>query len=62
MSNTAFLKIDNVPGDSRDSEHPGWVELVDGYFVFERRWVEKGEETWESIGGERMDRSNALPC
>jgi len=60
MAETAFLKIDNVPGDSKDSKHPGWVEIVDAHFVFERRWEEKGAETYETSADYREDRSNAL--
>jgi hypothetical protein len=41
MDYSAFLKIDNVPGDSKDSKHPGWIALLGG-FTFGRTY--KGDD------------------
>ena len=68
MDYSAFLKIDNVPGDSKDSKHPGWIALLGGFsdvrLVFERFPVKSRlHGGWKGLAFNTMfvGTFNALP-
>jgi len=54
MAFDAFLKIDDIPGESKDSKHADWIEIID----FVHSVSQPVSSTASSAGGAATERAN----
>ena len=54
MAFDAFLKIDGIPGESTDSKHADWIEIIQ----FSHRMEQPASVTASSTGGATAERVN----
>ena len=54
MAFDAFLKIDGIPGESLDSKHTDWIEVL----KFEHKMEQPASVTASSTGGATAERVN----
>jgi len=54
MAFDAFVKIDDIDGESSDDKHPNWIEII----AFDSRLNQKASSTSSSAGGASVGRVN----
>jgi type VI secretion system secreted protein Hcp len=54
MAFDAFLKIDGIPGESMDEQHPEWIEVLS----FSHSIDQPASSTASSVGGATSERVN----
>ncbi len=54
MAFDAFLQIDGIPGESTDSKHKDWIEIVD----YAHTMAQKTSDTASSSGARASERAN----
>jgi type VI secretion system secreted protein Hcp len=54
MAFDAFVKIDDIDGESSDDKHPNWIEII----AFDSRLNQEASSTSSSAGGASVGRVN----
>ena len=54
MAFDGFIKIDGIPGESTDSEHKDWIEVIS----FDHQLEQPASATASSVGGATAERVN----
>ncbi|HBN75397.1 MAG TPA: type VI secretion system tube protein Hcp [Planctomycetaceae bacterium] len=54
MAFDAFLQIDGIPGESTDSKHKDWIEIID----YSHTMAQKISDTASSSGARASERAN----
>jgi type VI secretion system secreted protein Hcp len=57
MAFDAFIKIDGIPGESTDSQHKDWIEVL----AFKHKLEQPASATASSVGGATAERVNHDP-
>jgi type VI secretion system secreted protein Hcp len=57
MSFDAFMKIDGIPGESKDAQHVDWIEILS----FQHGTVQPVSKTASSAGGAAAERADFSP-
>jgi type VI secretion system secreted protein Hcp len=57
MASDTFLKVDGIPGESKDDKHKNWIEIM----TFEHEVNQPVSRTTSSAGGGTAERANFEP-
>lgn len=55
MAFDAFLKIDGIPGESQDSKHKEWIEIISYSFGAHQQVAGQKRSTGGAAAGQRVD-------